>query len=517
MIYGGVRCFEELTMDLSGGVTDRALECLVLRSVALPMLERFSSYFTQGKEKGKFYLVFKKGEIKMKIVIVSDTHFGDEKSTLITLKGDIPSVGSNFDKFLEIAGQGNDYLVLAGDIIDLSIRDYRTAFECARMFFNLVKMNSVAERIIYVPGNHDFDIWHTVEYQTNIINPLIDGGTIRQFRMSVPGVLDARKKDPVEAFSLPTVTRRSGENPYGGLFLDQITRNGRHTGGAGAPTTFYFAYPNLYFVTPANETILITHGQYFETYWSLASRWLPLILGTEDLSVSLPLDLEDLVSLNFPLSQLACSGTGQAGPLTPVIRKIVDGVTTHDIQDIKRYLDRLGKEIDNNTHFGVAFWKEIFADCLTNGVKKKIINLIEQDGRKNLRDFDKDDFPADVKERMKEYLLSSLFEIDDLNNTYDGLNIPPKIKTLLFGHTHHPIAWSHPKPPVVKMENPILGKVKLLNTGGWLQRPANEEHTESKGAEVFIFDSDKGFRSERVNVYAKPSVTMERELAKLPN
>lgn len=432
----------------------------------------------------------------MKFIVISDTHIGDEKSTLVTLKNNEPVLGRNYQKFKEIAGKDNDYLILLGDIIDFSVRDYYCAFQMAKTFFSAIKKDGIADAMIYIPGNHDFDLWHTVEYQTNIINPmLVDGGSkVREFRMSVPGVLDDRKDDPIKAFHLPTVTRKSGKQPYGGLFFDNITGVKKEE-----KTPFYFAYPNLYFVTKTGETILITHGQYFEAYWSIAAQWAPIILGSEKLGVSLPLDLKDLVALNFPLSQLACSGTGQAGKLTHVIREIQEEAKECDVRNIEKYLDRLDNEIDKRTRFGLKVWNEIITDTISNKIKDKLIQEIKKPRKFTLRDHEAVDFSEDVKDRMKEYFKSSLFEISDLNDD-TGADIPVGVKSILFGHTHHPIGYGNQNPPVIKIDNPMLGKVKLYNTGGWLEKPDDSGNREKYGAEIFRYDSNTGLSSVRIDV-----------------
>jgi predicted phosphodiesterase len=51
-----------------------------------------------------------------------------------------------------------DYLVLLGDIVDFSVASYREAYRQARCFFRRLQDDGLAEEIVYVPGNHDFDV-----------------------------------------------------------------------------------------------------------------------------------------------------------------------------------------------------------------------------------------------------------------------------------------------------------------------------------------------------------------------
>jgi hypothetical protein len=58
----------------------------------------------------------------MKIVVTSDTHFGDLTSQLATINSNgQPELGSRYAEFKKKAGEGNDYLVLIGDILDVAI------------------------------------------------------------------------------------------------------------------------------------------------------------------------------------------------------------------------------------------------------------------------------------------------------------------------------------------------------------------------------------------------------------
>ncbi|NTU42472.1 MAG: hypothetical protein HGA78_05375, partial [Nitrospirales bacterium] len=105
----------------------------------------------------------------MRFALISDTHFGDPMGTLI--KGD-RSLGDRYSAFRDAAGHDNDYLILLGDILDFSISSYKDTYEAAKVFFLQVQKDNIAREMIYLPGNHDADLWHTVEHQVNIIYQL---------------------------------------------------------------------------------------------------------------------------------------------------------------------------------------------------------------------------------------------------------------------------------------------------------------------------------------------------------
>jgi hypothetical protein len=210
-----------------------------------------------------------------------------------------------------------DYLVLLGDILDFSVASYADAYRQARCFFRRLAQDGLAREIIYLPGNHDFDVWHTVEHQVNVINRLVSGQLPRAFKRSVPAVIDDRGPGP--KFLLPDVIpHRDREEPeahYGNLFFDDITRDASDEPRGAPRLTFNFAYPNLYLVTDGGESVLLTHGHYFEAFWSVAAEWTAL-LARDDLDLEAEaMSLREVVGINLPLHQLACTGIGQARPL----------------------------------------------------------------------------------------------------------------------------------------------------------------------------------------------------------
>ncbi|HUU44768.1 MAG TPA: metallophosphoesterase [Acidobacteriota bacterium] len=428
----------------------------------------------------------------MKLAITSDTHFGDPMCTLV--KNDHtgqPILGPKYLEFRERVGQDNDFLILVGDILDFSLASYQEVYQAAKVFFVQIQKDRIARSVVYVPGNHDFDIWHTVEHEVNVIYQIRNELPPRRFRMSVPAVFDLRTKPACPVFSLPGVTRRSptAPFPYGGLFLDQITVPEERE------INFVFAYPNVYLVTD-DESVLITHGQYLEPYWSMTREWAQRILG-EDLSSDPIPTLHDLVALNFPLCQLACAGVGQAGPLTKVIQQIQQDVKKNRVDNVKKYLNRLDNALDEEVFRfkGISGpIKEGLSDLLCNQVKKQIISELERSRDTRYRT----DFPSseDEERRFWTFMKASVREIEQLNLEH-GCNIP-RPTAVIFGHTHRPIAWGSethlaPAPPTIPEGRPI----PLFNTGGWLDRDDGKGGIEFCGAEIISY-ADGRFNSERV-------------------
>jgi metallophosphoesterase superfamily enzyme len=111
----------------------------------------------------------------MRLAVVSDTHFGDALCTLVQPgPGGEPVPGPGYEALRRAVGRV-DYLVLLGDILDLSLAPYEDAFRDAKVFFTALQQDGLARELVYVPGNHDFDVWNVVEHQVSVINQLKQG------------------------------------------------------------------------------------------------------------------------------------------------------------------------------------------------------------------------------------------------------------------------------------------------------------------------------------------------------
>jgi predicted phosphodiesterase len=429
----------------------------------------------------------------MRIAIISDTHFGDPMCTLVERKNGKISVGDKYKDLKDSIGTNNDYLILLGDILDFSIVNYQEAYEHAKVFFLQIQKDKIAKEIIYVPGNHDADLWHIVEHETNIINQIKNGRPPRSFHLSLPGIIDDRKNSKSKGFTLPGVTEQTLEKrpKYAGLYLDNITVSAKDGQTEGEPTFFNFCYPNVYLVTSNNESILITHGQYFEPYWAFAGEW-AMKLAPEDLKIGSALDLKEMVGLNFPLSQLACSGIGQAGPLTKVVRQVQRDVKDGKLRRIKKYLNRFDHEIDRMTRYP---WYKQHLEWLTDIVSDKIKKMaLEFIGNiEETRYSEEFIHKPEVQERFMNFYSASMFEIDQLN-IEDGYDIPAP-RYVIFGHTHQPIPWGDPDAPKTKISSDaVMRPVRLYNTGGWLKKKEDNEE-KFVGAEVFTYSTQDGLKS----------------------
>jgi len=441
----------------------------------------------------------------MRVAVLSDTHFGDPLCTLVSSRpGEKdPSIGPAYEALARAVGKV-DYLVLLGDIIDFSVASYADAYRQARCFFRRVSEDGLAREIIYVPGNHDFDVWHTVEHQVNVINRLRQGQLPRAFKRSVPGVIDDRRLNGrSQKFLLPDVVphrdRDESEAHYGDLFFDDITRelsNGRLT---GSKLTFNFAYPNLYLVTDSGESLLLTHGHYFEAFWSVAAEWTAL-LAFDDLELEgEAMSLREVVGINLPLHQLACTGIGQARPLSEIARTIQREVFQGKTDTLEKYLERLSRWVRSDRSRG---WpKRVLAAWVLRWASAKFLSVLASlEHSRYSREFLA---RPSVRERFRQYYRYSLAETERLLAEH-GIEIP-RPTDVIFGHTHQPIPWQAEELADVVDGHPV----SFCNTGGWLLRE-DQSSLDFVGAEVLLYETGSGVRS--VSIRTKDLYPFEEDM-----
>jgi predicted phosphodiesterase len=428
----------------------------------------------------------------MRIAVVSDLHFGDDLCTLVRpgAAGGSSQPGAGYAALRDAVGRV-DYLVLLGDVIDLSVASYEHAYREAKVFFTALQADGIARELVYVPGNHDFDIWNVVEHQVSVINQLKQGELPRPFKRAVPGVIDAREARP--RLRLPDVSAHPAWHPahsdYGGLFLDHITlrpSDGPRRRGVGERLVFNFAYPNLYLVTEEGESILLTHGHYFEAYWTLLGEW-ALRLADDDLPNERAgeLSVQELVGVNFPLHQLACSGIGQAQPLTGLARRLQLDIQAGRTERVGRYLERLEEILVGGAEGGPV--TRLFRRWLARRARSRALAAMEKvEQTRFSRAFLSR--PA-VQERFRRYYRGCLAELARLRSEH-GQDLPPP-RHVVFGHTHQPIPWGSDE-----LTATVDGHaVRFCNTGGWLLRKGAGGSVEFRGAEVVVYESGRGLRS----------------------
>jgi len=417
----------------------------------------------------------------MKIVVVSDVHFGDPTSTLAAVVNNSPQLARGFGAFAEKASTGNDFLVLMGDLFDFSVANYAEVYRTAQVFFQEIRQRGIAQEVIFVPGNHDFSFWHIAMHEANVINQITKGGEPKR-RWTMPGILDDREPDARKKFTLAGVTAKDPPGPrYGGLFLDSLA-------GHETPLTFNVAYPNLYVIEPGGATTLLTHGHYFETYWSIALHAAQRVLvDAPGISQMGTPKIEDIVAVNFPLNELASAGIGQAGKLTDAIREIQRNAKDGQLVKIRQYLQRARNWADELVTFHgfiVGALREYVSDKTLDGVRDTILKAIEEaKDHPTVRGDAEFLGRAETRANVDAYLDACVLELGALKASYN-IDVPFP-KSLTFGHTHRAVLLDDPSASTTLCR--AAGEmVTFHNTGGWLStRPG------TIGGAVFTYDSGR--------------------------
>lgn len=88
-----------------------------------------------------------------KIVVISDTHFGDQTQMLADRE--------QVDRFIGVLGGRGEIseLVLLGDLLDLWTKTLVPALADARYFIEAISKLENVGRVVYVPGNHDHQMF----------------------------------------------------------------------------------------------------------------------------------------------------------------------------------------------------------------------------------------------------------------------------------------------------------------------------------------------------------------------
>ena len=162
-----------------------------------------------------------------RVVVVSDTHFGDSTELLIDC-----DLIEEFASVLE-GGKRVSELILLGDILDLWVKTTIPAMRKARAFIERITQVKNLKRILYIPGNHDHQMF-------------LDAFRLEQDIKIMRGDLSAPRFEPVRE--------------YGETLLSALSS--RRSGVA-----FYMVYP--FIVREVEGTkIVLTHGHHLDFYAS---------------------------------------------------------------------------------------------------------------------------------------------------------------------------------------------------------------------------------------------------------
>jgi UDP-2,3-diacylglucosamine pyrophosphatase LpxH len=208
-----------------------------------------------------------------RLVVISDTHFGDPNELLVTPPAIEQLTGA-------IAGMGTvDELVLLGDIFDFWQAPFPEAIARARdLMAALFTLDNVG-RMVYLIGNHDhhvFRMWYEGE-----VSKKLEAGDLDQPELAIPLVKGCPAMQPLTP--------------------------------PGATVPLYMTYP-MYQVQVRDKVVLLTHGHllgfYERSLWAPKrhSRFASLVLNRSD-----KLDLDDMERFISPYYEMTALSTSVPG------------------------------------------------------------------------------------------------------------------------------------------------------------------------------------------------------------
>lgn len=254
---------------------------------------------------------------RTKAIVLSDLHLGEGASVFTAAGGDEFSneageaVRRMIAGLLSSQGARAEYLVLAGDVLDLSLASRAAAFIAFRSF--LERVAPLFETLIYVPGNHDHHVWVGLQEEARIFARIRQGEPVLPYYDALVPTIEPGR---LALGRLPGGASRTEDDVPGApigkkTFLYSLLPASARARGMD----FVVAYPNVHLRLP-RASIMVTHGHFFEDAWTLFTDALPESLGTASLGY------EQLEKFNSPFTEFAWYHLGQAGLLSDLIERI---------------------------------------------------------------------------------------------------------------------------------------------------------------------------------------------------
>ncbi|HVN75415.1 MAG TPA: metallophosphoesterase [Thermoanaerobaculaceae bacterium] len=411
-------------------------------------------------------------------VIISDIHIGDDEGIVRqqAAKGYSAAgtsglyVRDDFQQFLEaigkvaaaVPGKKISYLILNGDGWDVAIKNVDEVAELSQSLFAALPVDEYFGQILFLPGNHDHHLWTMLQTQTCVVRPLekaagsatgpasvakLVEGQVQAFPHEQSGLLDLATGE----LKIPGV-----KPPYDGhVFLSGLT------GAKRIPINV--VYPNLYLV-PASPTqsILVTHGHFFEFAWRLLTEVLAQLLAREHVRT----DLVNLEMLNSPLTEFFNFSLAQVGPVSTLVNRIYNQVRAgQKPPELDIALDSLATYADRAIEFhGDNLWSDFVAmlkEAGSDAAIKAVRSLVESLLMSALRDAKRGNLAVSGARHDAHFLdRQETLDFIDLYLTMSRRKQPNlEFGTVVFGHTHE----AFPRRTRQLRES---GEVAFWNTGG---------------------------------------------------
>ena len=391
---------------------------------------------------------------------MSDLHLGEEDSVFMELKNDQLGLSRKITQRVkelvqkELNGNQVDYLILAGDILELSLATRVRAFESFRDF--LQEFETLFKHVIYIPGNHDHHIWTALQEEAKIFHQIKSNKPVKEYYHAfIPKI----RPDGIFTLEGEQIKPSYGDDIFLYKLLSKTKQKDK--------IMFLIAYPNVYL--DLEEKILVTHGHFFEDAWTLFTDAIP-----NSLNLSYP-SYKLLEQINSPFTEFGWYHLGQAGKLSELMEELWDNIHTGRNGTIDKLSDEITHYLDERLKFRPKNKK---------GLKAFIDKIIGAS-----LEYASDQWLNLNVTILKQLVLSQISpedpktpgsELRHAQNLFRDPRKKAKVETylniavnsdefaldaLMFGHTHTP--WI---PDKYNQGELTIGNksIKTYNTGGWV-------------------------------------------------
>ena len=394
---------------------------------------------------------------RIRYVCLSDFHAGSKYSLLThwdveagkVNPGEVsPTLGSfaaALRAFLPQVCETAPTLILLGDVLDMAFSRMATTMlvfqRCIEALFPADGPELFSKEIVFLPGNHDHALWHSIRERLHLAVLQAEGDTH-----------EARFSPVTDLFARPTHRSR---------LLTGLCRSQPHLASAEVCV----AYPN-WGLKGERSTVVLHHGHYVEATYRIISSIRQYLSGTHEPMTVERLEAENGSWIDFGWSTLGASGA-MGRDISTLYAVMQSGRGAEDF--LARLANMLARSVCARIPFGaepkvansVVMLSRALLDT-TVGQGAELERLAYLDALS----------PAGVQ-GLRWYLDEPLCQ-----QLGTALASP---LTFVFGHTHKPfedeiVATNYPEP------------VRVFNSGGWV---LDEPRLDTvQGASMVLIDED---------------------------
>ena len=415
-------------------------------------------------------------------VCLSDLHLGEEDSLLTNItdegKTEVSSPSPALVRLVECLAallrgvSPKPTLILNGDILELALS---TVDEAATVFLHFISLvmpkdDPLFGEIVCLPGNHDHHLWENARetQYLNYIGRLPPETPLKPPWHTTKIFMDMQGKDRLAHQFLTSIVQR----------FDHLKRAG---------VEILTAYPNYGILgAPGRGCVLFHHGHYVEPLYKLMSKAVSLALSRPE-----PADVYELEAHNFAWIDFFWSAMGIGEDLEPIYE------ATHDPGRLAEITDRLARNVarDYDVPYLWPDWTEehVLKFLLRQLVVKRVAG--KQERQQTRHPGEEPALTPAAAEGLRWYLEAPLRKQVEVEH-----GPMPGPVTFVFGHTHKPFQ-------AARDFGGYAGKVRVLNTGGWIVESIEPEPL--RGGAVVLVDDELNAVSLRMYNEGRYSVRVE--------